>query len=152
MKTVLALVLVVFSILGVADASYLSWEKLSGTVPPCTASFKCDVVLSSEWSSVGVIPLSVFGILFYLTMLVVSSAWLLGKEQLLLGKYCLSLPKILALLGVAGLAFSVYLSFIMGVILGAWCIYCLISALNCVLLFFTTGLIYLKYNQKICSR
>lgn len=135
MKTLLSILLVIFSIVGIADASYITWEKVSGVVPPCSPGFKCETVLNSEWSSIGPVPLSVFGIFFYSSFLILGSASLLEVPGFSVGRFTLAMPLLLLGLGSWGALFSLYLVFLMGVVLQAWCVYCLISAVNCLVLF-----------------
>src|SRR5579859_7688993 len=130
MKTFLSLLLVVCGLLGIFDAGYLTYNEFTGLVPPCRPPFACDTVLKSAWSHVGPIPLSVFGLLFYATIFLLSVLAILELKKLTIGKYSVSLPALIALLGVFGAGFSLYLIFVMGIILEAWCLYCLLSATN----------------------
>jgi uncharacterized membrane protein len=137
--TFLSLCLVVFSLLGIVDASYITYEKFSGRIPPCSIHFKCTQVLESKWANIGPIPLSLLGVCFYSLFLVVSISFLLGKRKA---------SFFLALFGVFGLLFSLYLVFIMGVVLKAWCFYCLLSAVNCVILFGVSSVLYLLTKRR----
>ena len=134
MKTFLSLLLVVCGLLGIFDAGYLTYNEFTGLVPPCRPPFACDTVLKSAWSHVGPIPLSVFGLLFYATIFLLSVLAILELKKLTIGKYSVSLPALIALLGVFGAGFSLYLIFVMGIILEAWCLYCLLSATNCMII------------------
>jgi len=134
MKTFLALLLVVCGILGIFDAGYLTYNEFSGQVPPCRPPFACDTVLKSVWSHIGPIPLSVFGLIFYATIFLLGVLAVLEVKKLTIGKREIYLPFITALLGIFGAGFSLYLVFIMGVILKAWCLYCLFSATNSVII------------------
>lgn len=129
MKTVLPLLVVIFSILGIADASYLTWEKLSGTIPPCHPIFKCNEVLSSPWASIGPIPISAFGLVFYATFLGLGIWLFVGPE-----KQQRLIVNIIRVWGIFGALFSSYLVILMGVVIKAWCLYCLLSAINCFIL------------------
>jgi dihydroorotate dehydrogenase/uncharacterized membrane protein len=139
-KSALSLLILVLSIFGIADASYLSYEKLSGNIPGCGPGFDCAGVLYSKWASIGPIPLSVLGLFFY------SLVFLFGVLHFLeldLKKFnqTLRMPfnfkplHFLQVLVSFGLLFSIYLLIIMGIILEAWCQYCLYSAIISMLLF-----------------
>ncbi len=157
MKTLLSVLLVILPLIGIADASYLTYEKLSGTIPACGEGFDCGKVLTSEWSSIGPVPLSVFGLLFYATVLILGSAHLLeldlfgskkaAKEQQkpsVLHSWRLLTPiQALLLVSTFGAVFSAYLVFIMGVVIQGWCLYCLISAAVSVTIFLVT-LLYIQ--------
>lgn len=155
MHTLLSLLLVALSIVGIADASYLTYEKIAGIVPPCSPGFNCEAVLTSEWASIGPIPLSVFGILFYVSVFVLAVMQFLEVDivktvqkitkKLGLSKSIFSLlntQEILLLLTTFGLLFSAYLLFIMGVIIQSWCTYCLVSAGTSFLLWLTNTIRY----------
>lgn len=107
----------VLSLLGFADASYLSIERLSGRIPPCVITSGCDTVTNSVYSSFGPIPVSVVGSVFYLTVLVLFFGSLVNKDNRL---------AVLALrLSPIGFLFSLYFLFIQAFVLEAYCIYCL---------------------------
>jgi uncharacterized membrane protein len=148
MKKVLSLLLVVFSTLGILDTSYLLYEKLNGTIPPCSSAFKCNDVLTSEWSSIGPVPLSLLGLLFYSAFLTLVIIYFLEKESLVVGRFKFQLPTLLLMWGTIGAAFSMYLVFIMGVVIQAWCLYCLLSAVNSTILFLLSVLLNHHLKKK----
>lgn len=148
MKIFLSLVLVIFTFLGILDASYITYEKLNGVVPPCTSYFKCGDVLNSAWSSIGPIPLSVLGVLFYSLFFVMSLLFYFGKKEIGVGGFSMRIETFLALQGIFGAGFSLYLLFIMGVILKAWCLYCLLSAMTCIILFVVSSTVYLLAKKE----
>lgn len=142
MKTVLSLLLVIVSLLGILDAGYITYEKLSGFTPPCTIYFKCDQVLNSSWSSIGPVPLSAFGLLFYGVFFQMGLFFYFEKKGIKIFGYQLRTETLLALQGIFGVTFSLYLLFVMGVILKAWCLYCLLSAATCIILFVISSTIF----------
>ncbi len=133
-KTLFALLLVACSILGIFDAGYITYTKVTGQLPPCHPPFACGVVLRSSWAYIGPVPLSVLGLSFYAVMFSLSAAAVLEVSKVTLGKHIFSLPFLILMLGIGGAIFSLYLIFVMGVILKAWCFYCLISAINCMMI------------------
>jgi len=145
MKLLLSLAIVFFSLLGIVDASYLTWQKLLGSVPPCSTSFNCETVLSSSWSMIGPIPLSVLGIGFYTTFLLLGSLLTLGNTEIKIRNVRLELSILVGIWGTLGILFSLFLIMIMGLVLKSWCLYCLLSASNCLLLL---GLSYLVYRTR----
>lgn len=142
MKKFLSLALIVFSILGIFDASYLTYEKINGYVPPCTAHFQCGQVLNSLWATIGPVPISILGFIFYATFLGLSIWLFLEKRYLPFLGIKLDTEKLLVLLGVVGVSFSVYFVFLMGVVIKAWCFYCLLSALTSSILFLLSSSMY----------
>jgi dihydroorotate dehydrogenase len=160
MNTALSLLLVILSLVGIADAGYITYEKYAGIVPPCGAGFDCGAVLNSRWASIGPVPVSVLGLLFYATVLTLASLHFLEleifsqkqkdvalKSSASIKTYAhLSPIHLLACITIIGLIFSFFLLFLMAVVIKAWCLYCLISAATSILLFICVQLI-LKIQQ-----
>jgi len=111
--------LTLLSLLGLADASYLTWEHFLGQLPPCTIS-GCELVLTSSYSQVWGVPLAFLGALFYLVMLLI----------LCFIKYqgASKLRLILLPWSGVGLLTSLTLTYIQFYVIGAICPYCLFSA------------------------
>jgi uncharacterized membrane protein len=105
--------------------------------------------LNSSWSSLGGVPLSLLGVFFYGVFFCLSLTFYFGKKKFTI--FDIELPIEIALLvqGIFGLCFSLYLVFIMGVVLHAWCLYCLLSALNCLILFIISSAIYFMYKKEM---
>ena len=80
-------------------------------------SFNCDVVNRSQYSMVFGVPVALIGILGY--------ALILGLATLYRDKA--ETPVMLLIVSSAGLGFALYLSYIEGYVLAAWCILCLTS-------------------------
>lgn len=134
MKQVFNMATVGLSLVGMADAGYITLEKIIGGAPKCGFGFDCGAVLNSPWASVGPIPLAGIGFFYYLTVLILASMAILD----------IKLPKfspikdinlVLLLLTGFGFLFSIYLISIMAFAIKAWCLYCLVSASTCALLF-----------------
>lgn len=135
MKLFLSLVLTVCGLLGILDAGYISYSEFTGQLPTCTPPFACSTVLESPWSKIGPVPLAVFGLFFYATMFVLGILAFMDVKDIAIGKLRLHVLTIIAILGTMGLLFSIWLVFIMAVLLKAWCLYCLLSAINCSMIF-----------------
>lgn len=159
MKTFISLLFIIFSIIGIADSGYISYEKLSGVVPPCGEGFDCGAVLNSEWASIGPVPLAFLGFFFYTVIFglgilnflefdirsiskTIANKIKLSKTNILRN---ITTQELLLIVTTFGFLFSLYLVFIMAVIIGEWCKYCLISAGTSSTLF----LISLIYFKKI---
>jgi uncharacterized membrane protein len=127
MSKKLLLLLVAISLVGLADASYITYQKINHIIPPCSAQFACETVLSSKWSAIGPIPLSLLGCFFYATVLTLSISLFLSHTTIHT-RLRFNPAIILMIVGISGLAFSAGLLGIMGIVLKAWCLYCLISA------------------------
>lgn len=79
--------------------------------------FSCDIVNRSEYSSIVGIPVAGIGVVGYAFLLILST-YLCAR---------LETPNRLLGAAIAGLAFALYLTYIEGYVLTAWCILCLIS-------------------------
>lgn len=118
---------IILSILGVFDTTYLTAKHYSGQTVYCPVGKSCDTVLSSEYSVVYGIPIALFGLIFYLTVLVLSVFYLQTNKKLFL--------KISFILIFFGFLFSVWLSYLQFFVIKAICTYCLLSAINIAILF-----------------
>jgi uncharacterized membrane protein len=115
--------------LGVADTAYLTSVKLGGGASAC-ASEACNAVLSSPYANIFGMPLSLFGLLAYLAMVVMSILpfAINPKSNKKLHNQVQSLTWLGLLLGgTAMMVFSGYLMYLLTVI-GAACPYCIASA------------------------
>lgn len=106
------IILLILSIAGFFDSTYLTILHYKHVIPPCTIALGCETVLTSQFSTIFGIPIALFGSLFFLSLIIL----------LLLG--FLRYFKILILLG---LLVSVNLFFIQAFVLHAFCQYCLLS-------------------------
>jgi dihydroorotate dehydrogenase len=133
---VLTLLLIILSTLGVADTAFLSYEKLVGVVPACHIGFSCTSVLNSQWSMIGPVPLSFIGLVYYLSVWSLAVALYMETSHLRFSKWItVHTLDLLIFLTTGGLLISLYLVVIMGLVLKAWCFYCLISAATSTSLF-----------------
>jgi vitamin-K-epoxide reductase (warfarin-sensitive) len=80
-------------------------------------SFNCDIVNRSTYSAISGVPVALIGMIGYLGMATVATVYR--------GKY--EAPQILAIASLAGLVFALYLTYIEGFVLAAWCVLCLSS-------------------------
>lgn len=142
MRNGLLLLQVILALVGLMDASFLTWEKLSGHVPNCQAAFQCETVLNSSWASVGPVPVSLLGVAFYASFLVIIITRFLGKDEVILRSKAISLQTISELWAVNGFVVSLLLISIMAFVLKAWCQFCLISAGTSVMLAVTTFILH----------
>lgn len=81
-------------------------------------NFNCDIVNRSAYSTVFGIPVAMIGIIGYLAVLTLTTLYRSSPA---------GIPVILAIGSLAGLSFALYLTYIEGFVLAAWCILCLSS-------------------------
>ena len=110
----------IIALVGFADAVYLTASHYIGALPTCTIVAGCDEVALSEYSTIGPVPVALFGVLFYTVMLVASVIWLDVRNSFL---FCY-LPYIT----VPAFLFSMWLVYLMIFVIEAICIYCFVSA------------------------
>ena len=109
----------VLSLLGLADALYLTIEHLTGQTVRCTILSGCSEVLSSQYAVVGGIPLAAVGAVAYFTVFSLAILALFGYHIA---------GKILTPLVVAMFFVSVWLFYLQAFVIRQFCQYCLISA------------------------
>jgi uncharacterized membrane protein len=100
-------------------------------------NFNCDIVNRSQYSSIAGIPVAGIGIAGYLALLAFATLYREKAET----------PALLALMGLGGLLFAVYLTYVEGFILQAWCILCL-SSLTLILLITVTSALLLWQTMR----
>lgn len=118
------------ALVGFADAAYLTATHYAGSSVFCGASGGCETVLSSEFATLGPVPIALIGAAYYaLTSLI---AWTPSPSW--------SRTTARALAGLTGLAFAVSAALfaIQAFELHAWCRFCLVSAGITTFLFVTS--------------
>lgn len=126
---------------GFFDSFYLTVQKLAGLVPPCSfaTGFACDTVLASSYSQFLGIPVSVFGVLYYLAVLWCAVLYGTSKRT----NY---LPGIL-FLPFLGIGASAWFFYLQASVLGAYCFYCLFSAAITFLLLLATLILWYHISR-----
>jgi dihydroorotate dehydrogenase len=134
--------LILFIILGIIDAGYLTYEHFRQTVPPCTINrflpilSDCGKVLRSSYSMMFGIPLAVAGVFQYSLLLIAIISLIIFRKKVFV--YWLVLQSIV------GAIFSLYFVYIQLVILNSICLYCMLSALISFTIFFLVYKIFYK--------
>jgi vitamin-K-epoxide reductase (warfarin-sensitive) len=107
-------VLIVLAVVGIVAASLALREHYNTGVSPCRINerWDCGIVNHSPYAMLYGVPVAVIGIAGYLLL----GALAFKKAYRLM---------LVAALG--GLGFALYLAHIESVVLGVWCIYCVIS-------------------------
>src|SRR3989338_4080846 len=114
--------LILLSLLGIADAAYLTFEHYQQVIPPCTINrllpiaSDCGKVLRSSYSVMFGVPLAVFGVVQYLLLL--TAIILLAVYRKKISAYWLILQSMI------GAIFSLYFMYVQLVILKSICLYC----------------------------
>ena len=124
-----------FSFIGFLDATYLTIQHFRGAGLECAVLKDCDVVTTSQYAIIGGIPLALLGSVYYLSIFLLTFAYLDSKHNWLL-------PTI-GKLTILGFLASLILVYLQIFVIHALCLYCLISACTSTCLF-VLALIRLK--------
>ena len=132
----LSVLCLIFAFLGFLDATYLTILHYKNVIPPCTIK-GCDTVLTSQYSEILGVPISLLGVLFFLlimtfALLILSSKRKVFAHGLFLCSFC-------------GLFVSAVLFFIQFFIIGSFCQYCLFSEALNVFIFVSCSFLYSKF-------
>ncbi|MEW5805695.1 MAG: vitamin K epoxide reductase family protein [Patescibacteria group bacterium] len=116
-------ILVLGSLIGLLDTSYLAILQLKNNqYLSCDFwGFSCDKVLNSVYSKFLGIPLSFWGLGYYLTLFFGAAAYLSRQNKLIL--------RLIELWVWLGAGVSLILVYLQAAVLKAFCLYCLISEL-----------------------
>ncbi len=120
----------VAAIIGALDSTYLAWIKLSHNETLCAPGLgDCFTVNTSRYAELFGIPIALFGLATYVAIIAI----------LLLEKRIDFLKEngTLALFGIGlvGVLYSAYLSYLEEFVLHAWCPYCILSAVMITIVF-----------------
>lgn len=155
----------ILSILGIFDASYLTFEHFSGNTPPCSASIwvDCGRVLKSEYATIWGFPVAMLGLAFYSSMAGLMLVRLYTEKKptfkdwiwKMVGAFARprewTLEKMLfyGQLGaaVSAAVFSLYFIFIQLVVIEAICLYCMLSAVLSFSILSVTVTEWWKYHK-----
>ena len=136
-KNNLSITSLVFAFAGFLDATYLTILHYKNAFPPCTVTGGCETVLTSQYSVVLGIPISLLGSLFYLLIIFFALAVLFDKRKVFAHG--------LFLAALSGLFVSAVLFFVQFFILKAFCQYCLTSEVISLAIFIVCSILYSKF-------
>jgi len=118
------------ALLGFAVSLYMLAYATGLTGPVLCNVGNCEAVQASPYSRIAGIPVAALGTVGYLALMIVA---LLGLQPSSVGARWV--PALLLLGGVVGVGFSAYLTYLEAFVIGAWCQWCVISAILMVLAF-----------------
>lgn len=112
-------VVVVLSLVGLADAIYLTIEHITGESVRCTIIAGCSEVLSSSYAVIGGVPVAMIGAFAYFIVFSLAILFLFG--------YKFTRPPLLIL--VAGMFIAtLWFVYLQAFVIRAFCQFCLLSA------------------------
>lgn len=119
--------LIAVAFIGIADTLYLSYNVYLNLAPACVLS-GCEVVLASSYSKLLGVPLSYWGLVFYVYMLGLVTLLAFDPRSKVLSWAVLMYTTV-------GVLMSVAFIYIQAVLIGAFCQYCLLSSATTATLF-----------------
>ncbi|MFA5997394.1 MAG: vitamin K epoxide reductase family protein [Candidatus Paceibacterota bacterium] len=127
--------IVILSLVGFTDAAFLLAKRLSGTPIPCFITTGCDEVSKSPYSVMFGVPLSLWGVLFYLGTGFLAILYADTKNFFV--------ARLIPVATTLGFLSSCYFIYVQKFLIGAFCIYCILSALIATILF-VLGIIFYR--------
>jgi uncharacterized membrane protein len=118
-RTILYTAVAIVAVAGLADATYLTVQALTGETLSCGGSPDCSRVLGSSYAKLGGIPVGMLGALAYFTVFTLATFAAFDYSRA---------PKFLALIAGAMFLMTLWLLYVQAFLLHAYCRYCLLSA------------------------
>jgi uncharacterized membrane protein len=111
----------IVALAGLADSAYLTVHHLTAEPVPCTIVAGCETVLTSSYAQIGGIPLAAFGAAAYFVAFSLALLAAFGNKMMwtLFGIQVVIMS-----------LFTLWLLYLQGYVIGAFCQFCLISALT----------------------
>jgi uncharacterized membrane protein len=131
---------IILAILGTADAIYLLIYKYSSNDRMCLGNGGCATVNYSPYSEIYGVPVALLGILAYLAILAVLALephWKLTEEYGRLTVFGM---------GLVGVLFSAYLTYIEAYVIHAYCPFCVTSAILITVIFILAIIRLIKHS------
>ena len=128
-RTILYIVAAIVALAGLADATYLAVQALTGETLSCGGSPDCFRVLGSSYAKVGGIPVALLGALAYFSVFTLATFAAFG--------YACARTPLIPIIGAMFLA-TLWFLYVQAFVLHAYCRYCLFSA---AIIFLLAGLV-----------
>lgn len=135
--------LLALSLLGVFISAYLWWVYTSPTHALVCLGTGCDVVRASRYAVLWNLPLPIYGVAMYAALVL-----LIFAEQLMASQLARKIRYLFAALAAAGFCFSLYLTWLEGFVIHAWCAWCLASAFTITFIFSLTILEMIRPSRR----
>jgi uncharacterized membrane protein len=124
-RTIIYIAAAIVSLAGLADATYLTVQALTGETLGCGGSPDCFKVLGSSYARIAGIPVASFGVLAYFSVFTFATFAVFGYIR----------ARIFLILTIGAMFLgTLWLLYVQAVLLHAYCRYCLFSAATTFLL------------------
>ena len=135
-RTAIVAVFLIIALIGFADATFLTVEHYRGVIPPCSATSGCETVLTSQFSTMAGIPVSLLGALYYFAIALGAFIYLEARHGSgELAAHHNSILKWILMATVLGFGMSLWFVYLQAFVLHSYCQYCLGSAVTSTVLF-----------------
>jgi len=131
-------VIIVLTVLGVLVSIYMTIYKVTNNESMCIGSGGCSIVNASGYSSVRGIPVAIFGVIGYLSILAL--LYLETKP----GFFQTNGSMLLFTVTLTGFLFTVWLVYVEVALIKAYCPFCITSQISMTLIFILTVIRVLK--------
>jgi uncharacterized membrane protein len=122
----LPLVAAATALVGLADSIYLTVKHLTAEPVPCSLISGCETVLTSSYAEIAGVPLAAFGAAAYFGAFSLAMLGAFGNRT---AWFLFGIMSV----GMAG--FTLWLLYLQAFVIGAFCQFCLLSALTSLTLF-----------------
>lgn len=118
-RNILLVLVAIVALAGLADATYLTVQAMTGETLSCGGSPDCFLVLGSKYSRIGKIPVASLGVLAYFTAFSLATFGAFGYAR---ARKFLMVTVAVMFLG------TLWFLYVQAFLLHAYCRYCLFSA------------------------
>jgi uncharacterized membrane protein len=118
-RTILYTAVAIVAVAGLADATYLTVQALTGETLSCGGSPDCFRVLGSSYARLGGVPVAILGAFAYFTVFSLATFAAFGYSHA---------PRFLVFIAGAMFLMTLWLLYVQAFLLHAYCRYCLFSA------------------------
>jgi len=122
----LPIIAVMVALIGLADSVYLTVQHLTAAPVPCSIISGCETVLTSAYAEMAGVPTAAFGAAAYFAAFSLALLAAFGNRAAWM---------LFGVLSIGMAAFTLWLLYLQGFVIGAFCQFCLISALTTFVLF-----------------
>lgn len=122
----LPIIAVMVALIGLADSVYLTVQHLTAAPVPCSIISGCETVLTSAYAEMAGVPTAAFGAAAYFAAFSLALLAAFGNRAAWM---------LFGVLSIVMAAFTLWLLYLQGFVIGAFCQFCLISALTTFVLF-----------------
>ena|SRR3989344_7920159 len=108
--------------IGISETVYLVRKRIASEKPVCPIGEGCEIVLTSQYNKIFLIPNDILGLLAYVIISVIAAFLVIGVSPMPLWNFIIRILIITA----AGMSF--FFTYLQWRVIRAWCFWCLMSA------------------------